>query len=50
MSHPHLGTINMPEPGRRGAEKEMTMLPTETHQVQILSNKGKEGKLSQQGN
>ena len=28
----------------------MTMLPTETHQVQLLSNNGKEGKLSQQAN
>lgn len=49
VSHSHLETINMPGPGRRGAEKEMTMLPTEPHQVQ-LSNNGKEGKLSQQGN
>ena len=37
----------MPEPGRKGTEKEMTMLPTETLQVQLLSTKeGKESYLS----
>lgn len=50
MLQPHLGTINMPEPRRRGATKEMTMLPTVSYQVQVLSNRGNEGKLSQQGN
>lgn len=29
----------MPEPGRKGTEKEMTLLPTETHQVKLLSTK-----------
>lgn len=37
----------MPEPGRKGTEKEMTMLPTVTLQVQLLSTKeGKESYLS----
>lgn len=39
----------MPEPRREGAKEETTMLSTETHQVQLLSNKGKELWLPQQG-
>lgn len=36
----------MPEPRRKGTEKKMTMLPTEAHQVQLLSTKeGKESYL-----
>lgn len=29
----------MPEPGRKGTEKEITLLPSEIHQVKLLSTK-----------